>query len=128
VKVCHSNNELVEHAISLFQDSPAIMIEEYLSGEEANITGMPPSSSNPEYWTLPIVTRFDHPGGVAPYNGIVAVTANLTVVSQEELERGGNYAEAARECEQVARLLKVAAPIRIDIRRFKNEPGVNLRV
>jgi hypothetical protein len=121
VKVCHSNNELVEYTISHFQDSPTMMIEYYLSGEEATITIMPPSSSNTEYWALPIVTRFNHQDGIAPYNGVVAVMANSRVISQEELERDGNYAEPARECEQVARLLKVTAPIRIDIRRFKNE-------
>jgi hypothetical protein len=72
---------------------------------------MAPSSSNPEYWALPIVTRFNHQDGVALYNDVVAVTANSRVISQEELERDGNYAEAARECEQVARLLKVTGPI-----------------
>jgi hypothetical protein len=122
VKVCHSQSELLSHIWSLFAESPTIMIEEYLSGEEAAVTVMSPSSSRPNYWALPIVTRFNHQFGIAPYNGVVAVTANSRVISSEEYAADARYGVAARECEAVAKLLKVTAPIRIDIRRFSNQP------
>jgi len=48
------------------------MIEEFLSGEEATVTVMPPSKGWDEYWDLLIVMRFNHEEGVAPYNGVVA--------------------------------------------------------
>jgi hypothetical protein len=98
------------------------MIEEYLSDEEATVTIMPPGNGRDEYWALPIVTRFNHSNGVAPYNGVVAVTANSRVISQSEFEADGRYGEAGRECEAVAILLGVTAPIRIDIRRFSDAP------
>ncbi|PNP81819.1 hypothetical protein FNYG_04845 [Fusarium nygamai] len=45
------------------------MVEEYLAGEEATVTVMPPTSRGGSYWALPVVTRFNHIHGVAPYNG-----------------------------------------------------------
>lgn len=119
VRVCSSLPELESHIQALFEESPTVMIEEFLSGEEATVTVMPPSKGRDEYWALPIVTRFNHEEGLAPYNGVVAVTANSRVVSREEEERDGRYGEVARECVGVARLLGVTAPIRIDVRRFK---------
>ena len=43
VKVCHEVKELADHVRSLFKDSPRVMLEEYLAGEEATITVFPPS-------------------------------------------------------------------------------------
>jgi carbamoylphosphate synthase large subunit len=123
VKVCASLPVLEEHINGLFEESPVVMIEEFLAGEEATVTVMPPSRERDEYWALPVVQRFNHADGVAPYNGIVAVTANSKVVEKEEHERDSRYGEAARECEGVARLLRGTAPIRIDIRRFRDGPG-----
>lgn len=122
VKVCYSVEELYNHVQDLLKDSPVIMLEEYLSGQEATITVMPPSKENPDYYAMPVVTRFNHHDGIAPYNGIVAVTANSRALSQEEVKGDGRYAEASRQCEDVARLLHVTAPIRIDIRRFNKDP------
>jgi hypothetical protein len=96
VKVCHSETELHEHTQQLFRDSPAAMFEEYLSGEEATITVMPPSRDRPDYWAIPIVTRFNHDGGIASYNVVVAVTANSRVISLEEFRADSRYREAAR--------------------------------
>ncbi|KAH8587487.1 hypothetical protein B0O99DRAFT_656406 [Bisporella sp. PMI_857] len=121
VKVCYTQQQLLKHVKGLFKDSPLIMMEEYLSGEEATISVMPPSKERPEYWSMPIVTRFNHKDGIAPYNGVVAVTVNSKVVSQKEYEDDLSYSEAARQCAAVAKFLQVTAPIRIDIRRF--EPG-----
>lgn len=97
------------------------MLEEFLSGEEATVTVMPPSSSAGDYWAMPVVARFNHENGVAPYNGHVAVTLNSRAVSAEAFAADGAYAEVARQCEGVARLLKVTAPIRIDVRRRREE-------
>jgi D-alanine-D-alanine ligase-like ATP-grasp enzyme len=123
VRVCSSLPALQTHIKDLFNYSPMVMIEEYLSGEEATVTVMPPGNGRNRYWALPIVTRFNHSDGVAPYNGVVAVTANSRVVSENDYEADGRYGEAARECEAVAKLLGVAAPIRVDIRRFSDKPG-----
>lgn len=70
----------------------ALILEEYLPGEEVTITVMPPGRylfpstategdkheerEYNEYWALPAVGRFNHHDGVAPYNGVVAVTQN----------------------------------------------------
>ena len=84
------------------------------------MTIMPPSVSNPEkYWALPIVTRFNHSDGVAPYNGTVAVISNSRVVTAEEYSQDPAYQKVAKECEEIANLLKATAPIRIDVRRFQ---------
>ncbi|KAL0940002.1 glutathione synthetase ATP-binding domain-like protein [Colletotrichum truncatum] len=119
VKVCQNLEDLTLHAKALFEESPTIMLEEYLAGEEATVTVMPPNSRQRDYWSLPIVTRFNHQNGIAPYNGVVAVTANSRVVTREE-ERDPAYGQIARECERVAKVLGVTAPIRIDVRRFRD--------
>jgi len=126
VKVCKTELELRDHLNSLFKESPAVMIEEFLSGEEATVTVMPPSSKRLDYWAMPIVTRFNHENGIAPYNGVVAVASNSRVVSNADYASDPAYEEVARQCEAVARLLCVTAPIRIDVRRFKNSSNFAL--
>lgn len=123
VKVCYCFDELYNHLRTLSQDASIVMLEEYLSGEEATVTIMPPSREHPEYWAMPIVTRFNHEAGVAPYSGAVAVTANSRVLMPEEIEKDERYEQAAKECVEVAKLLRVTAPIRIDIRRFNRDLG-----
>jgi D-alanine-D-alanine ligase-like ATP-grasp enzyme len=119
VKLCRDEKALQAHARFLFEESPKIIVEEYLEGEEATVTVMPPSSHNPDgYWALPVVTRFNHSDGIAPYNGSVAVTANSRTVREAESSQDSAYHRASRECEEVAALLRATAPIRIDIRRF----------
>ncbi|KAI3528316.1 fungal specific transcription factor domain-containing protein [Colletotrichum filicis] len=122
VRVCQNIEDLIAHTKVLFQESPSIMLEEYLSGEEATITVMPPNGEKKDYWSLPIVTRFNHQDGIAPYNGVVAVTANSRVITAKE-EEDPAYGRISRECEAAARALGVAAPIRIDVRRFSERPG-----
>jgi hypothetical protein len=122
--LCKSAAELAQHVENLYLDSSVVMLEEFLRGEEATVTVMPPSaSSRRDYWALPVVTRFNHEDGVAPYNGNVAVTLNSRAVSAEDLAADSTYAEVARQCEGVARLLRVTAPIRIDVRRRRDERG-----
>jgi D-alanine-D-alanine ligase-like ATP-grasp enzyme len=121
VKLCASPEELSQHLEDLGSESPVVMVEEFLAGEEATVTVMPPSPSRPEYWALPLIARFNHESGIAPYSGVVAVTANSRVISPNSYGMYSRYDEAARECLAVVGLLGVTAPIRIDIRRFDNE-------
>lgn len=120
VKVCYSEAELLSHSETLLKEAPSIIAEEFLAGEEATVSVMPPSADIQKYWAMPIVTRFNHVDDIAPYNGTVAVSYNSQVISSQEYEIDPSYGEAARQCEEVAQLLSVRAPIRIDIRRFKD--------
>lgn len=115
VKVCHSRADLTSHIDSLGANNA--LLEEFLSGPEATVTVMPPSSSNRDYWSLPVVLRFNHENDIAPYNGVVAVTANSRIVSTSEANSDPAFEAVQRECEAVARSLKVKAPIRIDVRK-----------
>ena len=123
VRVCRSTSGLLEHLSAILQDSPVVMLEEFLAGEEATIAVMPPSSQTPHYWALPVVTRFNHEQDIAPYNGVTAVTRNSRVVSGREFQDDTTYTVVSRQCEQVAELLNVTAPIRVDVRRFTTENG-----
>ncbi|BCS23712.1 uncharacterized protein APUU_40156A [Aspergillus puulaauensis] len=119
VKVCHDKAELQRHTEALLAESPLVMLEEFLAGEEATITVMPPTPSNPRHWSMVPVTRFNHDDGIAPYNGVVAVTANSRVVNLDELKDPA-YGKVMRQCEEVAKLIGATAPIRIDVRRFQH--------
>lgn len=120
VQVCQDYAQLRSHLASLLKESPLVMLEEYLAGEEATLTVMPPSTEYPQYWCLPPVCRFNHVDGIAPYNGTVAVTANSKVVELDDQNPDQeHYRAIMRECEQVAQLIQITAPIRIDVRRFR---------
>lgn len=121
VKVCNSLQELTTHADELFIDSSTVMIEEFLRGKEATVTVMPPSEDHSSYWALPVVHRFNHMDGVAPYNGIIAVTANSKAITGEAA-LDSKLIEAVKQCERAASLLGTTAPIRIDIRQYENSP------
>ncbi|CAG7972085.1 unnamed protein product [Penicillium salamii] len=120
VKLCHSPAELKKHIGQLIDESPVVMVEEYLAGEEATLTIMPPSPERPEHWSMPPVSRFNHKDGIAPYNGVVAVVGNSRVVTDEEMEDPA-YSKIMDEGVKVAALIGATAPIRIDMRRFS--PG-----
>lgn len=120
VKVCRNAGELKAHVENLSQEGlRVIIVEEFLSGEEATVTVMPPSGDK-GYWSLPVVTRFNHLEGIAPYNGVVAVTSNSKAVVGS---RDPAYEKVSRECERVAELLGTTAPIRVDVRRFNDLGG-----
>ncbi|KAK8247839.1 hypothetical protein HDK77DRAFT_440987 [Phyllosticta capitalensis] len=123
VKLCSSLDELQSHVEGLWKESPSVILEEYLTGQEATITVMPPSAERQSHWAMPIVTRFNHVGGIAPYSGDVAVTANSRTLTAEEEAADPAGKQASLECAGVAALLKTTAPIRIDIRRFSDKPG-----
>ncbi|KAJ8120012.1 hypothetical protein O1611_g10475 [Lasiodiplodia mahajangana] len=122
VKVCYTLDDLIAHAKTLFENSSSFMVEEFLGGEEVTVTVIPPTQtgSHKDYWSLPVVARYNHQDGVAPYNGVVAVVANSRVLSQSEEDGDPHYAQLRRECEQVGRILGVIAPIRIDARRYED--------
>ncbi|KAJ5089659.1 hypothetical protein N7532_008343 [Penicillium argentinense] len=128
VKICEDVSELRAHTAHLFKESPRVLLEEYLNGEEGTITIMPPSQESllgsdlqdlrTRHWALPPVTRFNHVDGIAPYSGNVAVKLNSRAVTAAEIEADPSYAAIMKECETVAELLQTTAPLRIDIRRF----------
>lgn len=122
VKKCSTPEQLREHVDALLPESPVVMIEEYLAGEEATVTVMPPNPSDGHnhHWSLPPVTRFNHVDGVAPYNGEVAVTANSRAVSSIEVQNDPAYGEILDQCARVGDLIGTTAPIRIDVRRRHN--------
>jgi D-alanine-D-alanine ligase len=98
-----------------------LILEEYLAGEEVTVTVMPPSSgacprSRADMpWTLPPVRRFNHQQGVAPYNGVVAVTRNSAAIDAA-IEATPAFEALEAACIQAARLVEAMAPIRIDCR------------
>lgn len=121
VSLCRSKAALTQHLSNLLKESSPAMLEEYLDGEEATVTVMPPSSKDGKYHALPLVVRFNHADGIAPYNGVVAVTANSRTLSPDEQATNRAYEEVAEACERVAAKLRVTAPIRIDVRQFSKD-------
>ncbi|RYN73547.1 hypothetical protein AA0120_g12583 [Alternaria tenuissima] len=121
VKVCRSPEELNEHCRGLLKQETSVIIEDYLAGQEATVTVMPPSpaTGHDDYWAMPVVERFNHAEGVAPYNGIVAVLQNSRCLSESEHESDPHYGEIQCQCVEVAKLLQCTAPMRIDVRRFE---------
>lgn len=131
VKVCHSLEEMITHAASLFAESPRIMVEEYLAGDEGTVTVLPAPSSTPpqkdsenenesrkkKYTALPVVLRTNHHAGIAPYNGTVAVSENSRAITAAEAALDRAYALVQSECESAAELLQPTGVIRIDVRR-----------
>lgn len=126
VKVCQTSNILREHVVKLLNESSAVLLEEFLKGEEGTVTVMPPTTEKPEYWAMPVVLRFNHKENIAPYSGVVAVTQNSGVLSDEEAVRRPQFKKAQQQCEAVAELLNVTAPIRIDIRGFTDASNSEL--
>lgn len=102
----------------------AVLVEQYLAGQEITITVMPPGSYLLEdqlryfadYWSLPPVKRFNHQGGIAPYNGTVAIVENSQVLDAAELA-SPTVRQAMADCATAARLVGAKAPIRIDCRQ-----------
>lgn len=98
-----------------------LILQEYCAGEEVTITVLPPgtytSGGQPKHWSLPIITRFNHHNGIAPYNGVVAVTANSRALTQAEHDADPVYKEAQELAAYAAELCGATAPMRIDGRR-----------
>lgn len=99
----------------------AILLEEFLPGDEITVTVFPPGRlysepalSRGEYWSLPPVRRFAHIDQIAPYSGETPVAENSqAITSPDELEK---VRRIIRDCEVAARIVGARAPIRIDCR------------
>jgi hypothetical protein len=118
VKLCMNQQELQAHLTAILAESPRVMVEQFLSGTEGTVTVMPPSRDVPHYWSLPLVLRFNHDQGIAPYNGVVAVVTNSRALTGEETDANPIYKAICRHCERVGEKLKTTAPIRIDVRQY----------
>ncbi|MCA0199861.1 MAG: ATP-grasp domain-containing protein [Proteobacteria bacterium] len=89
-----------------------VMIEQYLSGAEMTVTVLP---TDTDFTALPPVLRFNHHDGVAPYNGVVAVTQNSRALTPRE-QAAPAVTRMLEHCIAAARLMQARAPIRIDCR------------
>ena len=104
-----------------------VIVEEFLPGKEITITIMPPGDytfdkrnvKKNNHWSLPAVERFNHIDGIAPYNGIVAVVNNSSIVPDNELN-SKEIKEISQKCELAAKIIDAQAPIRIDCRKNKD--------
>ncbi|RIB11424.1 hypothetical protein C2G38_2132585 [Gigaspora rosea] len=111
-----------------FEYGDTLILEEYLEGEEITATIMPPGMYDinfknvtfNKYWHLPLVKRFNHNNGIAPYSGVVAVIENSSLISNEEMQYP-IYKQVAQDCEKAAQIMRPLAPIRIDCRRIAPE-------
>lgn len=95
----------------------AIMLEQFLPGQEITITVMPAASRAGETapFALPPVRRFDQVDDVAPYNGDIPVSRNSTAMTLQECADPA-IVSVTEACEQAAALLKIRSPMRIDCR------------
>ncbi|CAG8817777.1 15823_t:CDS:2, partial [Gigaspora margarita] len=140
VKKVNTIEQMKEHAEKLlstrtviddqycFEYGDTLILEEYLEGEEITATIMPPGTYDinfknvafNKYWHLPLVKRFNHNNGIAPYSGVVAVIENSSLISNEEAQNP-IYNQVAQDCEKAAQIMRPLAPIRIDCRRIAPE-------
>ncbi|KPM42669.1 hypothetical protein AK830_g3860 [Neonectria ditissima] len=79
VKICSSPAELSSHVQALQSEGlDAIIVEEFLAGEEATVTVMPPTADR-DYWSLPVVNRYNH------VDGCICLGLGLQNVAEEHL-------------------------------------------
>jgi len=130
VSLVKNKKELDDKLDKIFSNNEygnTVYVEQYLSGQEITITIMPSGNylvGNQEKiykkpWCLPAVKRFNHKDGIAPYNGIVAVMKNSSVLKNNELN-SEKIIEVYGHCEKASELLNIKAPIRIDCRADEN--------
>ncbi|WP_347261549.1 hypothetical protein [Rudaea sp.] len=94
------------------------IVEEYLPGEELTLTvlpALPDEGGASAPFVLPPVRRFNHADGIAPYNGVVAVTRNSAALALAESDSLPVRA-IMDACARSAELVGALAPIRIDCR------------
>lgn len=124
VSLVEDESELREAATSLIEAGTfgdVLMAEEFLGGDEMTVTIMPPASLLPDggiarsHWALCPVRRFDQCGGVAPYNGDVAVTLNSAAIDHDAL-RDPAVTAMIDACVAAAAMVDARTAIRIDCR------------
>lgn len=117
---------LRQELVSFFENNTygdAAYLENYLPGMEITLTVLPAgtysiqdiSKTFDQPWCLPVVHRFNHQNGIAPYSGKVAVVNNSSLCSDEE-QNSPAIQKVIMQCSEAARLLDIKAPIRIDCR------------
>ncbi|WP_299124792.1 ATP-grasp domain-containing protein [uncultured Winogradskyella sp.] len=130
VSLVKNQKELDTKLNEIFSDKiygNMIYVEQFLSGQEITITVMPSGTyliknqkrTFKKPWSLPAVKRFNHINGIAPYNGIVAVIKNSSVLNHSELN-SETIIKVCDHCEKAGELLNIKAPIRIDCRAEEN--------
>ncbi|MDY6061397.1 MAG: ATP-grasp domain-containing protein [Oscillospiraceae bacterium] len=87
-----------------------MIAEEFLCGNEITVAVFPNAVS------LPVVERFSHAGGIAPYSGDVPVSQNSRVAACED----ENMTAIRRECEKAVKILDLKGLVRIDCRADKS--------
>jgi biotin carboxylase len=100
------------------------IVEAFLPGEEITITVLPPGpyrfSDGPRrerrHWALPPIRRTGHMDGIAPYSGVVPVSANSVALPVPEARSAGVVA-ATSACVRAAELIGARGPVRVDCRR-----------
>ncbi|KAI4941047.1 hypothetical protein J4E86_010547 [Alternaria arbusti] len=104
VRVCRSEEELIDHCGDLLGEDASVIVEDFLAGQEVTVTVMPPAPATGRdgYWAMPVVERFNHADGIAPYNGIVAVLQNSRCLSKGEHIADPHYVDARRFTEDVS--------------------------
>lgn len=126
VKLVNADSDLRRTIGEMFDSNVygnAVYIEEFLSGEEITISIMPPGKyqigdhemCKDDYWALPPVKRVNHIDGIAPYNGIVAVTQNSIVLTDDQITNP-LVASALLSCKKAAKVVDARSVIRIDCR------------
>ncbi len=91
-----------------------VIVEQYLPGDELTFSILPGHAGEAPL-ALPPVLRFNHHDGVAPYNGLVAVTQNSRALTPAEQEAQGVQA-ITKACMEAATLVESRALSRIDCR------------
>lgn len=87
-----------------------MIAEEFLCGNEITVAVFPNAVS------LPVVERFSHAGGIAPYSGDVPVSQNSRVTVCED----ENMTAIRSECEKAVKILDLKGLVRIDCRAGKS--------
>jgi len=98
------------------------IVESYMQGKEVTVTVMPPGIYQidgaqqffDEHWSLPLVERFNHSEGIAPYSGVIAVSRNSRVIKQVALTPQQQL--VMQQCAKAGGIIGSKAPIRIDCR------------
>ncbi|KAI0560569.1 D-alanine--D-alanine ligase [Gracilaria domingensis] len=106
------------------------IVEEYLSNEEITVTVMPPGIyqmgetivEKDTHWCLPIVGRYNHQHGIAPYSGVKAVVTNSSVFTSSRMEQKESL-EIMEQCARTASIIGAKAPIRCDCRSGQASDG-----
>jgi D-alanine-D-alanine ligase len=139
VRICRDGAEAAAHAQALYENAerygPALIVEEYLDGEEATASVVPRAlaralgldtaaleSARPDGCVaLPVVRRVGHDDGLMPYNGAVPVTRNSAAVAPDQEDDA--FRQLARACAALGDAMQITAPIRVDARRRADAPN-----